>query len=312
MLDLRHQSGRHVRGSVDRTSEQCIHHGRGIVEIQRLHLVDVRTCTPVVGERREDAVVAGNELTIGEGARAHRLLRVVVDRLHGRARICEPIEEIAVRLLQSELHRKLVERLDPVRIDVPELNGDVVGELRIENLAERPDHVVGAKRFAVVEGDAGPEVNGPDNARGVRRRRCGQGRLQLVLVVVFEKRVKDLTASEVVGARQRHLGVDHIVCGAADDPHAEGAALDGRRGDTWRRRRARTARATSSKQRAKSQPRANDTHAFEEISTCELLVEHLVDQGAVAPIVMISFHGRAPPIASTVGTYPSSDRNACM
>ena len=153
-----------LRHGVDLARQQRVEARRVVVDVRDLERVDVGLALhPVVRVLREHALPAGRERLRHERARADRLL-VVLGRLalgdDPRVVVGEVAREIRIGGLERDAHRQLVDGLQLAQLDAGDEGQR--GARLARHLLDRPDHVLGAEGLAVVERDAGAELDLPD------------------------------------------------------------------------------------------------------------------------------------------------------
>jgi hypothetical protein len=186
-LDGRELAERHVVDRLDLTAEQRVDPCRVVGEVDDHELVRVGLAVaPVVLVALERALLARRQALELERAGADGLVRVVVDRHDAVEVLADVLGERGVGELQRDPHRALVELLESLRVHVSDRRRADLGVLRIEDPAQREDHVVGGHRLAVVELDAllsrtvqrsaRPSSGSSDSARIISRSPKSAGR----------------------------------------------------------------------------------------------------------------------------------------
>src|SRR4029077_21094868 len=136
-----------------------------IVEVRDRYRVQVGApWLPVILVGDEVALLPGCETLVHKRPCADRLVSLLPA---GRWDVHDPPEggnllgEAAEGDLHGDLNRVVVDLLQPVSIDGREDRPSSQRRLWVELLLEKVDHVIGAERLAVMEGDALPQPDNP-------------------------------------------------------------------------------------------------------------------------------------------------------
>ncbi len=200
------------RGQLHVAREQRVDPGALIGQAEELDLVEPGAIAPVAFVAHRDRAHARRELLALERAGADRggeILGAVLDDVEmGGA---QDHREIGVRSRQLD-----ADLVRPGRADLLHRCCEGLGlaaDLRVEMALQRIDHVLSREGLAVVEGDALPQLEGPDRGLVVLDR-LRQLRLRLAGFVDPGQLVVEQVAADIVG-RRRLLGRVERVGGRA-------------------------------------------------------------------------------------------------
>ena len=218
--------GRQLGHRVDVAREQRVQARGRVVDRGDLQLIDVRLAAdPVVGILLEQALLAGRERAGHERAGADGVLEVGFAVLEDPGVVVGEVGgQVGVGSRQRDHHGQLVDLLQALEIDAGDERHREAGRLR--HLLDRVDDVVGAERFAVVEGDVRAQLDlvGGCIAVGVPlQREPGAGGK---VGVDQHQRVVDVLDPALVDGRDADQRIQRLGRAATDEPGPQPAAPD--------------------------------------------------------------------------------------
>ena len=145
----------------------------------------------------------------------------VPDRDDAVVVLAELVADRRVRLLEVQAHRPVVHLIDLVGIDRRQAGRSKQSLLGIADAPQRVDDVVRAQRLAVVERDPLLEPDDPFVGSLLGHGLGKAGRLQLVVLVVFEQGFEAGDQPRLVGLGRDLLSVDDVTGAATRDAKPE-------------------------------------------------------------------------------------------